>query len=243
MTANGQPHKAAKSRHLTSLTDADGLPRERAMKHGLRTLSNAEIVAILLGSGIAGKNVMDIANEICTGNDGHISLLSALTPKEMAKMFDGIGPSKALSLLAALELGRRAAEDAAQIQLAAKPITDSNTSYELMRHHFTGLTHEEFWVLALNNGLKRITDFRVNTGTATLTVVDVRKIILGLLENGATAGAVFHNHPSGSLKPSNHDDTLTKKIIEAARLFDIRIVDHLIITETGFYSYSDNGRL
>lgn len=246
MTEEGiQNEKAAgqKGRHLTSITDKSMLPRERALRYGLRTLGDAEIMAILLGTGTKGKNVLDLSNEILLEHKGHLSELMRLTPKDIARQFLGIGQSKALLLLAALELGKRAAQDLAEVQASRVPVRSSKTSYDLMRNKLQDLGHEEFWVMLLNTSLKRICDVKINEGASNMTIVEVKKVIKAMIDYDANAAIVFHNHPSGNIKPSVQDDELTKKIVGAAKVFDLKILDHIIIGSNGYYSYSDEGRL
>lgn len=231
------------SRHLFRMAELSALPREKALKNGLRSLDDAELIAILLGTGIRGKNVIDLANEILKSKDGHLSELAHLSVKDMTGMFTGIGSSKALSLLAAVELGRRAAHDAAVLESSRRVVNSSSVCYDLLRHKLQDLDHEEFWVLLLNNSLKRITELRVSEGASNFTVVEVKKIIKAMIDNGANHVVLYHNHPSGKLRPSPQDDSLTRKIAEAAKLFDFKVIDHIIICNSGFYSYSDNGRL
>lgn len=231
------------SRHLFSKADKGSLPRERALRDGFGSLSDAEIMAILLGTGTKGKNVLDLSHEILNSHKGHLSELASMTVNEITDRYSGIGQSKALSLLASLELGRRAAQDAAELQSARVAVRSSNDSYELMRHKMQHLDHEEFRILMLNNSLKRIKEVKISEGTSTVTLVDVKKIIKAMIDCGAVNVILFHNHPSGSLKPSAQDDTLTRKIVEATKLFDFRVLDHIIITLGGYYSYSDNSRL
>lgn len=235
--------KSSLSRHLFSLAERSSLPRERALKHGFKSLSDAEIMAILLGTGMKGKNVIDLANEILMAHEGHLSELANMSAHDITSRFGGIGQSKALSLLAALELGRRAAQDAAELQASRKSITQSQDSYELMRHKLQHLPHEEFWALLLNNSLKKITDIKISEGTVTATLVDIKKIIKSMIDHGSNTAIIFHNHPSGQLRPSQSDDTLTRKIVEAAKVFDFRIIDHIIVTPSGYFSYADSGRL
>lgn len=234
---------AAASRNLKACQDASALPRERALRDGIAALSDTEIMAILLGTGTQGKNVLDLAAEILKGADGHLSKLACMSPKELVRNYNGMGQGKSLTLLAALELGRRAAKDAENVQKARTRLNTSNLCYEVMRSRFTNLNNEEFWVLLLNNGLMRITDVCVGRGTQTSTLVDVRTVIKYAMENNACAMVLCHNHPSGTLEPSGADDILTRKITEAAKLFDVKVIDHLIITDSGYYSYSDKGRL
>lgn len=231
------------SRRLHDMTDKASMPRERALKYGFASLSDAEIMAILLGTGTKGKNVLDLSNEILLAHKGHLSELMRLSAKNITERFSGIGLSKALTLLAALELGKRAARDAAELQASRTAIKTSKDNFELMRARLQHLDHEEFWILMLNNSLKRIDDIRINEGATNFTVVEIKKIIKAMIDNGANNVVLFHNHPSGQLAPSTQDDNLTRKIVEAAKLFDFRVLDHLIITDSGYYSYADNSRL
>lgn len=230
-------------RRLFDMVDKSTLPRERALREGFDTLSDAEIMAILLGTGTQGKNVLDLANEILLSHGGHLSELMGLSVPDITRRYSGVGQSKALSLLAALELGRRAAHDAAQVQAARVQITKSNDSYQLMRHKLQHLDHEEFWVLMLNNSLRRIKDLKINEGATNFTIVEVKKIIKAMIDCGSNNVILFHNHPSGTLKPSPQDDQLTRKIVEAAKVFDFKVIDHIIVTSDKYYSYADNGRI
>lgn len=240
---NTDANENIKSRHLFQTKERSELPRERALKNGMTTLSDAEIMAILLGTGTQGKNVIDLANEILLSHQGHLSELMHTSVHQLTKQYAGIGQSKALTLLAALELGRRAAQDAARLQASRKVINSSSACYDLMRHRLQDLDHEELWVVLLNNSLKLITEVRISEGTVNFTIVEIKKIIKAMIDHGANSVALFHNHPSGEYKPSSQDDIITRKIIEAAKIFDFRVIDHLIISGTGYYSYSDAGKL
>lgn len=241
--SNETEPKTDQGRHLFSLADKSTLPRERAIRHGINTLSDVEIMAILLGTGTKGKNVIDLANEIVRESGGHLSELMRMTVREFTRRYSGIGPGKALTLLAALELGRRAADDAAKVEMARKPMTDSVACYEAMRNNLQHLDHEEFWILMLNNSHKRIAEVRINEGATNFTVVEIKKIIKHMIDYGANHVVLYHNHPSGKLMPSAQDDSLTRKIKEAAKIFDFRVIDHIIISSSGYYSYADKGRL
>lgn len=155
--------------------------------------------------------------------------------------YKGIGPAKAITLLAALELGMRSAKDATEIQY--KQITSSDAAAALMRQHFQALDHEQFWVLLMNNSAKVIRELCVAKGGQTATIVDVKMIMRAALEAKATRIIAFHNHPSGNLRPSMQDDSITRKIKAAAELFDMRLDDHIIISDNGYFSYNDEGRL
>ena len=217
----------------------DQRPREKALRHGIKSLSNAELMAILFGTGMRGKSVITLSEEILRDNDNHLSRVARLSVKDFMNRYKGVGMAKAISILAALELGSRSAADAASITLPV--INSSKIAVEVMRHHFERLPHEEFWIMLLSQAGKVIREVCVSRGGISLTAVDVKLILKSAIENYASAMILFHNHPSGALKPSPQDDALTRKICEAARLLDIRVNDHIIITDGAHYSYHDNG--
>jgi DNA repair protein RadC len=219
----------------------DEKPREKAIAHGVKSLTDVELMAIVFSTGLKGKSVIELSREILTDNDNHLSNVAHLTPQDFMNRYKGIGPAKAITLLAALELGMRSARDAAQMQY--KTVQNSESAAAIMRHHFQNLDHEEFWVLMLNNSGKVIREVCVGQGGQTATVVDVKIVMRAALEARAMRMIVFHNHPSGALNPSMQDDNVTKKLKSAAALFDIRLDDHIIITDTSYYSYNDNSRL
>lgn len=240
---HSSPQVVRQSRNLIDITDRAEMPRERAMRHGFASLSDREVMAILLGTGTQGKNVLDLSDEIIRDNDGHLSKIAAMTCLQMTSKYSGIGPGKALTLLAALELGKRAGRDAAEIEQSRKSVTTSAQIHSFMHHHFDGLNHEEFWILMFNRALRIVGEYCVSKGGMSATVVDVKLIVRQMLDHGAMAVALCHNHPSGNLKPSNEDDQLTNKIKQGAQLFDMRVIDHLIFSASGYYSYNDQGRL
>lgn len=219
------------------------LPRERALRDGIKSLKDVELIAILLGSGIKGKNVIELSTEILNEVEGHISKLAATPIEELHSRHNGLGQARTITLLAALELGQRASADAEEIAMRRIAIKDSKTTVQYMRRHFSGLDHEEFWVIMLNNSLKIIGEFRVSSGGLVATVVDSRIIIRRMLNANAKGAILFHNHPSGNLKPSPQDIELTNKIKNAANFFDMKIFDHIIISDAGFFSFCDEGLL
>lgn len=224
-----------------SLLADDQLPREKAMAHGLKSLSDTELMAIIFGTGMKGLSVIEMSQNILNCNNGHLSDIAAMSPKDFCKQYKGIGPAKALTLLAGIELGLRAAADAAK--KPKTPITSSDSAYQIMRQHIQNLDHEEFWVLMMNNAAIPVAEVQIASGGQTATVVDIKILLRKALEYKATRMIVFHNHPSGNPHPSMQDDSLTKKIREAAKLLDIRLDDHIIITPSAYYSYNDNGRI
>lgn len=216
-------------------------PREKALQFGLKSLTDQELMAIIFGTGIHGKDVMQLCSEILDANRGSLADVAALTARQFMDRHKGIGPAKALTLLAGLELGVRAAAEAVRQEKPA--MTSPKLAYEYMRGHFAGLDHEQFWVLLLKQNLKPLREFMVGQGGLNATAVDVKIIIREALLSNAPAMMLFHNHPSGNLRPSIQDINLTKRIKEAAALFDIRVVDHLIATTADFFSLHDNGQM
>lgn len=224
-----------------SLLSDDQLPREKALAHGLKSLSDTELMAIIFGTGMKGVSVLEMSQNILNDNSGHLSDIAKMSPKLFSRRYKGIGPAKALTLLAGIELGLRAAADAAKKD--NNPITSSKAAYELMRWHLQDLDHEEFWVLMLNNASIPVAEVFIASGGQTATVVDIKILMCKALECKAVRMIVFHNHPSGNCRPSLQDDALTRKITEGAKLLDIRVDDHIIVTPTSYYSYNDQGRM
>lgn len=214
-------------------------PREKLLGLGGSALSDAELIAILLGSGSKEENVLALSQRILLHAKNNLHQLGKLKPSEL-KQFKGVGDSKAVVLMAALELGKRKSiSDAAAIE----KITCAQEAYKVLAPFFIDLDYEEFWCVFLNNNNKCLRCIRISQGGLTSTAVDVRKIFKYALELGAISIILAHNHPSGSLKPSDSDRALTKKVEDGARILDLRVVDHLIITTGGFYSFADNGLL
>ncbi len=219
----------------------DDKPREKALALGIKALSDTELMAIIFATGIKGKSVLELSRDILADNNGHLSDVIKLSPTQFMKRYKGIGPAKAVTLLAALELGVRAAADA---RINTKPqITDSDIAYQIMSRRFSGLDHEEFWILMLSQSLRVIRDVCISVGGLAATAVDVKIIVRNILEAKAAAVILCHNHPSGNLTPSTQDDNLTNKICQAAKLFDIRVTDHIIFGDNDFYSYAQHRRL
>lgn len=221
--------------------NSDERPREKAIKYGIKSLTDTELMAIIFSTGLKGKSVVELSRDIIKDNDNHLSKVARLSVKEMLSRYKGIGPAKAVTLLAALELGSRSASDAAAVDNPA--VTSSVTACKLMKHHFQHLDHEEFWVMMLSRSAKILKEVRIGQGGLTGTVVDVKMIMRAAIQENASAMILFHNHPSGNIRPSTQDDDLTRKIVEAAKFIDVRVNDHIIITDSNYYSYNDEGRL
>lgn len=216
-------------------------PREKALKYGVKSLSDTELMAIIFATGLKGKSVLELSAEILRSKDGHLSQVARMSPREIMNAYKGIGLAKAISLLSALELGTRAARDAAAENFRC--MTSSSAAVELIREKFQFLDHEEFWVMLMTNGARVLAIEKIGVGGQTATVVDIKILMRKALEHRASRMIVFHNHPSGTLQPSMQDDKLTRHIAEAAKIFEMRLDDHIIITDDAYYSYRDKGRL
>ncbi|HJY13005.1 MAG TPA: DNA repair protein RadC [Flavobacterium sp.] len=214
----------------------DDRPREKLMLKGKSVLSDAELIAILIGSGSRSESAVDLSKRIFASAD-NLNVLGKMSISQLMN-FKGIGEAKAITIIAALELGRRRrAEDAVELI----KITSSKKVFEIMQPIIGELAHEEFWVLFLNNSNKVISKSQLSKGGMTGTIVDVRLVFKLALECGATALILCHNHPSGNLQPSDADRKITKKIKLAGDSLDVKVLDHLIITETNYYSFVDQG--
>ena len=220
---------------------AEERPREKLMRHGAKALTDAELMAIIFSTGVKGKSVVELSHEILADNKGHLSRVARLRVEDFLKRYKGIGQAKAITLLAALEIGTRAAADA--IKTENPTVNSPDISYSLMRPHLDRLDHEEVWVMLLSQSGKSIREVCISSGGVTQTLADVRLIMKAAIDNLASSIILFHNHPSGNLTPSVQDDKLTEKVREAARFFDITLNDHIIITDTGYYSYRSEGRI
>ncbi len=217
----------------------DDRPREKLMNKGRQSLSNAELLAILIGSGLKGQSAVDVGKVLLQKVDNDLHKLSKLTIEEICEV-KGLGPARAVTMIAALELGRRRKSQ----EVAVQPkINSSKLAYDYLSSVFMDLDHEEFWIVYLSNANRIIQKKRLSTGGLTGTVVDIRLLFNEALQKKAAAIIVAHNHPSGQKKPSDNDIVLTKRIKEAGELLNIRLVDHLIYVEGGYYSFADVGVL
>lgn len=217
----------------------DDQPREKLRDKGKAALSDAELVAILIGSGSRDESAVTLCQRILASVDNNLSELGKLSIKQLME-FKGIGEAKAITIAAALELGRRRRGEEA---LYKKKITSSVSVFELMQPVIGELPHEEFWIVYLNNSNKVIQKNQLSKGGITGTLVDVRLALKTALEVGAIGIILVHNHPSGTLKPSQADKQLTEKLSIAAKSLDIKVLDHLIITEKAYFSFADENIL
>ena len=215
----------------------DDKPREKLMLKGKSVLSDAELIAILIGSGSRNESAVDLSKRILASVDNNLNALGKLSLSQLMQ-FKGIGEAKAISIIAALELGRRRrAEDAVEL----KKVTSSKIIFEIMQPIIGELPHEEFWIIYLNNSNKVISKSQLSKGGITGTLVDVRIVFKTALEMGATGLILCHNHPSGTLIPSDADKHITKKLKLAGDSLEIKVLDHLIVTETSYFSFADEG--
>lgn len=218
----------------------DDRPREKMLLKGMDALSNAELLAILINNGTRDKSAVDVAKELLQKTDNDLNRLSRLSVKEMVKLkVKGLGQAKAIAITAALELGiRRDAADKKKEQ-----IITSRDIAGFLQAKFQYKKNEIFAVLFLNNANK-VNHFEViSEGGITGTIADPRIILKKALEHDATSIVLCHNHPSGNLKPSRQDEQLTAKIKEAAKYHDISVLDHIIVSDEGYYSFADSGTL
>lgn len=215
----------------------DDKPREKLMLKGKNVLSDAELIAILIGSGNRNESAVDLSKRILASVDNNLNALGKLSIAQLMS-FKGIGEAKAISIIAAMELGRRRRNEEA-VELTK--ITSSKAVFEVMQPIIGELSHEEFWVLFLNNSNKILFKTQLSKGGMTGTVVDTRMVFKIALEQNATSIILVHNHPSGKLQASDADIQITKKIKNAGQQLDIPVLDHIIITERSYFSFIDEG--
>lgn len=220
--------------------DISDKPREKAIAHGIGMLSNAELLAILFGSGLPGKSAIDLSREILRDSGNRLSRLSQMSIHELSNKYDGIGPAKAVTLAAAFELGARCQRD---LSIEDPQVTGSDSVYRMVRHDMERLAYEQFRVLYLNRANRVIFEECISKGGTAGTVVDI-KLVMKCAIDKLAAGLIFvHNHPSGNIRPSVQDDAITQKLKKAAEILEIKVLDHIIIAPSGYYSYNDEGRL
>ncbi len=214
-------------------------PREKLIQRGRMALTDAELLAILIGSGTVSETAVDVAKNLLSKVNHDLRELGKQTPGELMKT-RGIGKAKAVTLLAAMELGRRRKEHDAKQRIR---IVSSASAYEEIRPHLLDKQHEEFWILLLNRANEVIRTIQVSLGGISGTVVDVRLVFKHAIENLASSVILAHNHPSGSLRPSASDKTITRQIADAGKILSIPVLDHLVISDSGYFSFADEGIL
>ena len=214
-------------------------PREKMIEKGRHVLTEAELIAILIGSGSRDETAVELSKRILSSVGNNLNALGKLNINDLTR-FKGIGEAKAVSVVAALELGRRRNETEI---IKRNKITSSKDVFDILKPILIDRPFEEFWLLILNRANLVIKKEMISRGGVSGTVVDTKIIFKAAIENYASSIIICHNHPSGNLKPSEADIRITKNIKEAGKLMEIPLLDHLIVAETGFYSFADEGML
>lgn len=238
-TGQGLVADKAKRKLKINEWSEDDRPREKLMHHGAEALSNAELLAILIGSGNETDNAVDLMKKVLDLCDNKLSTLGRMSIEELTS-FRGIGEAKAISILAACELGKRRQYEGA---LQRDSFENAQDIYEYLMPKMRDNDVEEAYALYLNNAMKLIKAVRLSHGGLTETAVDVRRVMREALLCNATVVVLAHNHPSGNLRPSRDDDRLTDQVKEACKVMRLHFSDHLIVTENGYYSYHEEGKL
>lgn len=217
----------------------DDKPREKLALKGSKTLSLAELLAILIGSGNKTESAVELSKKIMKRCNDNLNTLSMMSLKDLMQ-FNGIGHAKAITIIAALELAKRKAKE----NPIEKPVIKSSIdAYKHMRYDLENLDHEQFWILLLNKGNKIIESINISKGGVSATVVDPKLIFSFALEQKASGIILFHNHPSGNISPSESDIILTEKLRKGAKLLEINIIDHIIIGQNTYFSFADEQKL
>lgn len=218
----------------------DDRPREKVLLRGITSLSNAELLAILIGSGSKDESAIQLSQRILNTVNNNLYMLGKLSLSDLTSGFRGIGVAKGVTILAALELGRRRRE----AEPVVRPqISCSRDVYNLFFPLLADLSHEEFWVAYLNRSNRVIDKVKLSQGGVSETVADIKLLLKGALNVLASGIILCHNHPSGALRPSSADEQLTRRIQQAAKLLDVQVLDHVIIADTRYFSFADEGRL
>lgn len=238
VSKNEEPFLDTTRLQITSWAEEDR-PREKLLLKGKHSLSDAELIAILIGSGTVSLTAVDLAKQILQSVDNNLNDLAKLSIKDL-KRFKGIGEAKAISIISALELGRRRKES----EPSRKPrITSSQNVYDIITPHLMDLGHEEFWAILLNKANVVIKKVQVSSGGVSGTIADPKVIFKQAIESLASSIIVVHNHPSGNLQPSPADIQLTRKLVDAGKMLDLPVLDHLIFTDHNYYSFADEGMI
>ncbi len=216
---------------------AEDRPREKLLKQGTAALTDAEVLAVLIGSGTRNINVVTLAQHILKANGNNLQELAKRSVKEL-QQFKGIGQARAIAIVCAMELTRRRVNERDKRK---EPVNSSLKAYTLLQPDLTDKLTEEFWILLLNRAHFLIKKIKVSSGGTSGTIVDPKQMFKLVLDHQATAVILAHNHPSGNPTPSSTDRELTTRLISAGELLDVSIIDHLIFTDRGYFSFADEG--
>jgi DNA repair protein RadC len=217
----------------------DDRPREKMLTKGRAAMSDSELLAILIATGSTNKSALDLAKECLALAKNDLGKLSRMSVPELCKV-NGIGPAKAVTLVASLELGRRRKDNKSEKRLR---IVSSQIVYDHMRQYLQDLSHEEFYAILLNRANEEIRTVQISSGGLSGTVADGKMIFKAAIENSAHGLILVHNHPSGQLFPSDSDKSLTRKMVQFGSFIDLPILDHLIFADNGYFSFADQGIL
>lgn len=216
-------------------------PREKMMRLGAAALSNAELLAILIGSGSQDESAVDLMKRVMTDCNNNLNTLGKKTTEELTSgLYKGLGPAKAITILAACELGKRRQAERAEER---KRLDSAQAIYDFMHPRMQDLSEEEAWILLMNQNFRLIKPVQLSHGGITETAVDIRVAVKNALLCNATVVALCHNHPSNNARPSGDDDRLTQRFKKGCELMRLHFLDHIIITDGNYYSYSEQGRL
>jgi DNA repair protein RadC len=215
-------------------------PREKMLLKGAATLSNAEILAILIGSGNKEETAVQLSQRILNSVDNNLNALSKLSINDLIANFKGIGEARAITICAALELGKRRGTS---IPVSKPFIRSSQDAYQLFHPMLCDLPHEELWIALIDRSAKVIGERKISQGGINETSADLRLILKAAINALATGIILCHNHPSGNIRPSREDDNLTTRLSNAAKLIEIKLLDHIVLTDGNYYSYADEGRI
>lgn len=218
----------------------DDRPREKALRHGIAALTDTELLTIAIGSGLPGTSALDLARAMLHNAGGRLSGIRAQSIHSLKKNNPGIGPAKAVSIAAAFELGVRCRDEMPD---EMPVIRSSRNIYDFIRRRLESLPNEQFWVITLSRANKVTDTIRISDGGTSSTVVDVKLLMKQVVDRLAEGVILVHNHPSGNLSPSAQDRDLTSRIKGACDIFGIRLLDHIIVTPTGYMSFADEGIL
>ncbi len=239
-----EPAMATKTGHLKIKDRSlEERPRERALAYGIDTLTTAELLAIILRTGQPGMPITELCRQLMNDNSNSLLQLERRSREELM-LTKGIGHAKALEIEAMMEIMRRYLRESTDKACAeVKRIRSSADIHERMRYRIANLDHEEIWIILLNQRNEIIKEVRTTSGSAVASVFDTKMVIKRALLENATGLCMVHNHPSGNLQPSTQDDNITRKLSEACRTMDIRMLDHVVVSTAGYYSYSDQGKI
>ncbi len=216
---------------------SDDRPREKLLNKGIDSLSDAELIAILIGSGNRKESAVELSKRILSDTQNNLNNLAKLNVNELQK-FKGIGEAKAISIIAALEIGKR--RKISEV-IERKKIRNSKDIFQIFGHKLGDLPYEEFWLILMNRANKIMEIKKISSGGVSGTVIDIKIILKAAIEKTASSIIVCHNHPSGNTKPSNSDISITKKLKDACKTIDVSLLDHVIVSYSDYYSFADEG--